>query len=269
MLNNKSIAALAASASLLSGLAVATPALADSFSDSVKANAAYVNALKDKTKTSKDLDQLKQTASIVQKAHTADAISNEKQTEYTNKLKQVNQQHPDGNIPEQDANELAGLKKAADKAEKAADKAKLQVKLEALAQKAENEGLSFTAKQIRKANTLSGAEALLKAAEEIKAEQNKKEKGNEGSSSLGYPLPAEGSTTPATPETTPAAPEASAAPVAPASDETAAPEKVDADSKKDGKGLPQTGEADVAGLLTTLSTLFFGAAGAVSLKKRH
>lgn len=266
MLNNKSIAALAASASLLSGLAVATPALADSFSDSVKANAAYVNALNPKDGAQKvtpqKLDELKKAASQAQKTHTVDAIANEKQTEYTNKLKQVNQQHQDGNIPEQDANELAGLKKAA-------DKAKLQVKLEALAQKAENEGLSFTAKQIRKANTLSSAEALLKAAEEIKAEQNKKENGNEGNGSLGYPLPAEGSTTPATPETTPAAPEASAAPVAPASDETAAPEKVDADSKKDGKGLPQTGEADVAGLLTTLSTLFFGAAGAVSLKKRH
>lgn len=263
MLNHKSIAALAASASLLSGLAVATPALADSFHDSFEANKEFVNALNDKTKTPQELEQLKKAASQAQKTHTVDAIANDKQAEYENKLKQVNQQHQDGNIPEQDANELAGLKKAA-------DKAKLQVKLEALAQKAENEGLSFTAKQIRKANTLSGAEALLKAAEEIKAEQNKKENKNEGNGSLGYPLPAEGSATPATPESSAApTPEASAAPVAPASDETAAPEKVDADSKKDGKGLPQTGEADVAGLLTTLSTLFFGAAGAVSLKKRH
>lgn len=220
MLNNKSIAALAASASLLSGLAVATPALADSFHDSFEANKEYVNALSDKTKTPQELEQLKQKAIKEAQAH--------KKAEEFNATVKANKAYVDalnkGNVPTEELNKL---KEAAKKASKA-----------------HRENL-------------------------IAEEKAQKEKGDEGNGSLGYPLPAEGSTTPATPETTPAAPEASAAPVAPASDETAAPEKVDADSKKDGKGLPQTGEADVAGLLTTLSTLFFGAAGAVSLKKRH
>lgn len=220
MLNNKSIAALAASASLLSGLAVATPALADSFSDSVKANAAYVNALSDKAKTPQELEQLKKTA-------IKEAQDHKKAAEFNATVK-ANKAYVDalekGNVS---PDELKDLKATAEKTSKA-----------------HRENL-------------------------IAEEKAQKEKENEGNGSLGYPLPAEGSATPATPEKTPAAPEASAAPVAPASDETAAPENVDADSKKDGKGLPQTGEADVAGLLTTLSTLFFGAAGAVSLKKRH
>lgn len=216
MLNHKSIAALAASASLLSGLAVATPALADSFSDSVKANAAYVNALNDKTKTPQELEQLKQTAIKEAQGH--------KKAEEFNATVKANKAYVDAL---EKGNATPELKATAEKTSKA-----------------HRENL-------------------------IAEEKAQKENGNEGNGSLGYPLPAEGSATPATPETTPAAPETSAAPVAPASDETAAPEKVDADSKKDGKGLPQTGEADVAGLLTTLSALFFGAAGAVSLKKRR
>ncbi|KMT47965.1 hypothetical protein AC070_01050, partial [Fannyhessea vaginae] len=40
--------------------------------------------------------------------------------------------------------------------------------IETVAQKAEKEGLSFTAKQIRKAKTIEGARALLKVAEDSK-----------------------------------------------------------------------------------------------------
>lgn len=221
MLNHKSIAALAASASLLSGLAVATPALADSFHDSFEANKEFVNALNDKTKTPQELEQLKKAAIKEAQAH--------KKAEEFNATVKANKAYVDalekGNVSPE---ELQKLKATAEKTSKA-----------------HRENL-------------------------IAEEKAQKEKENEGNGSLGYPLPAEGSATPATPESSAApTPEASAAPVAPASDETAAPEKVDADSKKDGKGLPQTGEADVAGLLTTLSTLFFGAAGAVSLKKRR
>lgn len=271
MFNKKTVAVLAASASLLSGLAVVTPAFGDSFSDSLQKNKAYVESLSNPQKTEKERNDLKDTAKFYQHINEVAKQADEAAKKYQNKLKDVNVKHPGGNIPEQDATELQNLLKA--KTDVALKKYIIEV-----AKTAYDKGFTFTAKQILKAKTLDGAKALLKAAEDAKAQQDKKEKPNNnggGSSSGSTSFDASDSaSTPAVPAApvapaSPAAPSTNAAPAAaPNKGVAATTPRVHKKAKVKASKLPQTGEADVAGLLASLSSLLFGGAGVLSLKKR-
>lgn len=274
MFNKKTVAVLAASASLLSGLAVVTPALGDTFSDSLQKNKAYVDALNSNGKSGIDLNHLKEEAKRSQQIHTLDSQASEAERNYENKNKEIKAKG--GTVSETDGIELAGLKK---KAEKFRSEYNFVSERSKLADKAYNEGLTFTAKQILKAKTLEGAKNLLKTAEDAKAQQDKKEKPNNnggGSSSGSTSFDASDSaSTPAVPAApvapaSPAAPSTNAAPAAvPNKGVAATTPRVHKKAKVKASKLPQTGEADVVGLLASLSSLLFGGAGVLSLKKRR
>lgn len=282
MFNKKTVAVLAASASLLSGLAVVTPALGDTFSDSLQKNKAYVEALSDSSKTEKDRNDLKAAAKAYQLRNEVTKVVDEKAKALQNKLTEINHNHSDGAITDKESAELSDLKKAKDNAQNIKDLIEDGIKNNAspevmkVAKQAYNEGLTFTAKQILKAKTLDGAKALLKAAEDSKAAQEKKEKPSKGGSSSGSTSfdASDSASTPAVPAApvapaSPAAPSTNAAPAAaPNNDVAATTSRVHKKAKVKASKLPQTGEADVAGLLASLSSLLFGGAGVLSLKKR-
>ena len=208
MLNKKAIAAFAAGATLVSGLAIAAPAMAErlnanssqgqqnqpSFHDKFEANKAYVNALNGKdangnpdTITDSKLEELKKIATSKDPAATKKQIEDQKTPEekrseafrakflanktYVNAL---DGKGPDGTKKSYTNDELKNLKTVANSQQKESEKVSKKAdneiaEKEALAKKADADGLHFTAKLIRdsKRSKLDVLKNLLTEAEKL------------------------------------------------------------------------------------------------------
>ncbi|MFW0893841.1 hypothetical protein ACJV45_02285 [Gardnerella sp. Marseille-Q9181] len=208
MLNKKAIAAFAAGATLVSGLAIAAPAMAEklnanssqgqqnqpSFHDKFEANKAYVNALNGKdangnpdTITDSKLEELKKIATSKDPAATKKQIEDQKTPEekrseafrakflanktYVNAL---DGKGPDGTKKSYTNDELKNLKTVANSQQKESEKVSKKAdneiaEKEALAKKADADGLHFTAELIRdsKRSKLDVLKNLLTEAEKL------------------------------------------------------------------------------------------------------